>query len=121
MNPYILIGISIILTTTSQILFKEGVNSHGPLSFSFNQLFSLFWAILSNKMILAGMFTLGLSFIVWIVALSRLNLSIAYPLTSINFILIGIFSATILQESVSLYQVLGTILISIGIVVLFQH
>lgn len=119
MNPYILIGISIVLTTTSQLLFKGGVNAHGP--FQITDIFSLLREIITNKMIVGGMITLGMSFIVWILALSKLNLSAAYPLTSINFILISVLSALVLKESITPQQIVGTGLITLGIIALFQH
>lgn len=120
MNPYFFVAASIILTVTSQLLFKYGVNSLGPMEFSFATISNLFLKIFKNIPILIGMITFGLSFIIWIFALSKLRLNIAYPLTSINFILIGILSALILHEPISAYQLGGIIFITFGILLLFR-
>lgn len=120
MSPYFLVAASIILTVTSQLLFKYGVNSLGPIEFSFAHAINLFSKIFRNIPIFIGMVTFGLSFIIWIFALSKLKLSIAYPLTSINFILIGILSAVILHEPISAYQIGGIVFIAAGILLLFR-
>jgi drug/metabolite transporter (DMT)-like permease len=53
----------------------------------------------------------------WIVILSRVALSYAYPLVSLNYVLVTIISAWVLHEDVTAHRWFGLIIIVIGFLV----
>ncbi len=71
---------------------------------------------LVNPMVLIGLVSFGLSFISYSIVLSKIKLSIAYPiLTSGGFIIVVIFSVFFFKESITLVQFLGFLFIVLGV------
>jgi drug/metabolite transporter (DMT)-like permease len=78
---------------------------------------SLFITV-TNSFYLLSLIFLVLQAIVWQVALTHYPLSYAYPFVSlVNFVIL-IFSASLFQEHITAYNVLGLIIISFGILIL---
>jgi multidrug transporter EmrE-like cation transporter len=63
-----------------------------------------------------GMFCYGASLCVWLAALTRAPVSIAYPMLSIGYIVVAGASALWLGEALSLPKILGIALICVGVV-----
>lgn len=120
MNPYILVFISIILSSLGQIFLKMGANSFMEIRLSTDNLFIIISKMIKNPSIILGVVIFSLSFFIWILSLSKLKLNIAYPLSSATFVLVGVMSALILKEPFSFYQIVGIGLIVFGIIILFQ-
>jgi drug/metabolite transporter (DMT)-like permease len=118
MQVYILLGISIITTVLSQLLFKKGMLLVGNVDFSIRNIFFLIKQISINPFLIAGIFLYGISFILWLLVLSKLKLSVVYPITSLNFILVVAMSYFIFSEKLAMPQYGGIALIIIGIILL---
>lgn len=118
MQSYILLGIAIITTVLSQLFFKQGMLAIGNINFSLSQMWSLIVNILKSPYLLIGLFFYGISFLLWLVVISKIKLSIAYPLTSLNFVLVVIASYFLYGERLSLLQYISIVLIIIGIITL---
>jgi len=65
-----------------------------------------------------GLFAALLAGVCWMAAMTKLELSFAYPFMSLSFVLVFIFSALIFHESITTPKVLGMLLIIAGIVVI---
>jgi multidrug transporter EmrE-like cation transporter len=63
-----------------------------------------------------GMFCYAASLCVWLAALSRAPVSIAYPMLSIGYIVVAFASVAWLGETLSLTKILGIVLICVGVV-----
>jgi len=109
---YGLIFINIVTLVAGQTLFKLGFNKLGAFS-----LHTLVPAFLS-PFILAGLALYVIATLLWFAILSRVQLSIAYPLQSLAYVLGLIVSVTILHERVTLLNWVGTGVILIGVVLL---
>lgn len=71
-----------------------------------------------NWKLLIGFCLYILSFILYTVVISKFNLSYIYPiLTAVLFILVMISSAIILKETVSTSQIIGAIIITVGVLI----
>jgi drug/metabolite transporter (DMT)-like permease len=79
-------------------------------------LLRLFW----DPYIWSVCVTTLLCVLLWLAALSKLELSQAYPLVSLSFVLILIFSVLLFHEPLNLWKVGGVILIVAGIAVSVQ-
>ncbi len=110
----LVILITVFMSACAQLLLKLGMDkievSGGFLS---NGMSSLFQAVLS-PMVFAGIFIYGVSVLVWLWVLSKVDLSIAYPFVGVSFIFTLIFGVLFLQESLNVYKLLGTVLIASG-------
>ncbi|MBI2625265.1 MAG: transporter [Candidatus Nealsonbacteria bacterium] len=113
---FLLIFLSVLVTVTAQLFIKMGVVSLGKFSISFGSLPDLILRVLQNIWIMGGLILFGLSFALWILILSRLQLNVIYPvIVSLNFSLIAIVSWFLFKEYLSLVQVLGIIIIIFGV------
>jgi multidrug transporter EmrE-like cation transporter len=73
-----------------------------------------------SPFIIFGLALYGLSAVLWVVLLSKLDLSVAYPALSLGYILILLISVFFLGEQVSLARFAAVLLIMAGIFLLFR-
>lgn len=105
--------LSILLGAIGQVFLKIG-SSQIELSWNKAQALSSIFNLLTNLPIVAGFVLYGLSFILWIKVLSKLDLSYVYPLTSLGYVFILFFSFLFLKENMSLYRGIGILFIIFG-------
>jgi len=111
--------IASMITVGAQLLLKKGVLSMGELQFSFSELIHLVPKVLQNAWLIGGMILFGISFLLWIILLSKIPLHIAYPiLISLNFSMIAAASWLLFREHLSFFQIAGIITIIMGIYLL---
>lgn len=65
-----------------------------------------------------GLFLFGISALFWLVVLSRVPLSVAYPFVGVSYILVVLFSRLILHEHVPLLRWVGVAVVAAGIAVI---
>jgi multidrug transporter EmrE-like cation transporter len=118
MQTYIILAVAIITAVMSQLLFKKGVTNLGEIGISAKNIFDLIISIFSNSYIFVGLVLYGISFIVWLIVLSRMKLSVVYPVTSMNFVLVIFASHYLFGEKLSFTQMMGVSLIIIGVIAL---
>jgi len=110
---YILI--SVLGGAAGQVLLKKGMGSMGPLTLSVNQLGSILWRMATNPYVVFGLGVYMLSTIFWLTALSRVNLSYAYPFASLSYIVMLVVSWQLFKEDISSLRLLGSLVIGIGV------
>jgi len=112
--------VSIITASIAQIFLKKGVLNLTDLDLSFSSLSKLFFSIFQNKWLFLGASLFVFSFVFYLFVLSKLQLSLAYPvMVSAGIVLVAIGSWVFFQEQISQWQVLGIFLIIFGIFLLF--
>lgn len=110
-----LILTSVFLGAIGQVLVKYGaVNLE--LNFALKYLFPSILSILKNIPVMLGITSYGLSFLLWIKVLSKVELSYAYPMVSIGYVLIMFFSYFIFKENISFVRIIGVVFIIIGVI-----
>jgi len=102
--------LTVLSTVASQVLFKFGVKYSGNSVISISSLF--------NPYVLGGLFFSVASIASWLIALSKLNLSVAYPFMSLTFPLVLICSIFFFNEPISLMRWSGVALIMMGLIVI---
>lgn len=113
-NWLLILG-AVLLGTLAQLLLKAGTNAVGLFAFSSANLLPVGWQLISQPLILGGILAYGLSLIVWILALSRIEVSIAYPMVSIGYALTAIAAWQLLGESLSAMRIAGIGVILVGV------
>lgn len=113
MPGFILLLVSVILGAGGQFLFKLGMKSFGELSISgvFHQLIS----IILTPSISGGFILFGLSSVLWLSVISRYQLSYAYPMVSLGYVVTIILSGLFLNEQLNIYRIIGASLIISGV------
>jgi len=111
-NPFVLILVAVCLGVVGQIMMKNGMNQVGAITqFGLATLVHVF----SNPFVLLGFASYGLSSVVYLLALSRLDLSVAYPMIGLGYVLVVFFSWLVLREQVGPLRWLGALLIVAGV------
>ncbi len=115
-----LIGSSILLTTAAQLLFRAGMKDSQAITFlSNNDIQALLeWAMTAQAlMVVVGIAFYVLSLMVWLIALSRFEVSFAYPLLSITYILVYVAAIywPLLGEEPSIQKLIGISIIVSGV------
>ncbi|MBC8077704.1 MAG: EamA family transporter [Chloroflexales bacterium] len=114
---YTLILIAMALTVAGEVLLKLGISQVGEFSFTPAVLLRTFteWrVVLGFALIFAGS-------LFWLGVISRANLSFAYPLLALNYLLIMLPSYYLLGERISLNQIVGAAIIVVGVVVITRQ
>lgn len=114
MSRYVLALISIVLGATGQLFFKKGSIALTTLNIA------SVVRIFSNKYLVLGICCYSLSTLVWIHVLSKMKLSVAYPMVSFGYVVTFAFAALFLKEHIYLYQLAGLLLIMVGILIIAQ-
>lgn len=113
MINYIILGISILLAVTGQLLMKKGMMIFG--TFPASQLLFKIIPMFLNPWVFFGFFCFGLSSIFWLVVLSRLELSLVYPMVSVAYVLVAVASWVFFKENLSFIRWLGIGVIIFGV------
>jgi len=111
-----LVLVSILLNSLGQLLFKLGMNQLGFFEFSFANLWQLIGRVATNIHLLSGLLVYFLSTAVWFLVLSRAEISFAYPLISISYLITAIGAHVFLHEAVSLTRLMGILVIIAGVI-----
>ncbi len=108
-----LIIFNAIITATAQIVLKLGVNKVGVLDP--DKLVQFFLKAAVNPFILGGTVLYGFSLGLWLVILSKANVSYAYPIMGMSYVFSILLAMIVLQEKVNGWQWLGAGVIILGI------
>ena len=117
---YFYLALTIVLTVYGQIVLKWQVGKSGPLPEPAAEKFwHMLWLLL-NPWILSGFLAAFLASLAWMVAISKLDLSHAYPFVSLTFVLVLILGAVIFHEPFTLPKIAGIGLVMLGVIVSSQ-
>lgn len=115
----LLILIAVTIGAGGQVLFKKSVNNIETPSLKCLKSYSNFLKnVLKSRLIWFGFLFIGISVIFWLMALAQTELSIAYPLESIHYILTLIFASIFLNEKIDKMKIIGTTLVVLGIILI---
>ncbi len=118
----LLLVVVAFLTCVNQLLLKAGVSRGGPIDLSFAGLVVLVRRIFTTPLILAGYAVGGITGLLWLTALSRIEVSIAAPAVSgLYFVLMLVGSRILLAEAVTAERWAGVLLIIGGIALLSRR
>jgi drug/metabolite transporter (DMT)-like permease len=110
----LILVIAVCLAAVGQILQKSGTMQLGPHPPALTVVRSL----VSNFRVFAGFACYAISSLFYLVALSRLPLSFAYPAISLSYVIVTFLAWRVLGEHVSAMRVTGLAIIMAGVVVM---
>ena len=114
------VSLGLILTATllgaaAQLLLKAGTNAVGPFAFHWDNALPIVFRLTTQPALLAGIGCYGLSLLVWIAALSRTPVSVAYPMVAIGYVLNAFAAWLWLGESLGAQKLVGVGFIILGV------
>lgn len=112
---FALILTGVLLNACAQLLLKAGTNRIGHFEFHLDNALPIGWKLASNPFIFGGLSCYAVSVVVWIMALSRVQVSIAYPMLSIGYVVNALAAWWLFGESLSAMRMGGIAVIIIGV------
>ena len=115
MRSIIIILGSVVCASLGQIAMKKGMLCIGFVSLKSEDLISTIITIFSNRYVLLGLIFYVASMFLWLVALSRAQLSYVYPFTILTFVFVMLACWLIFKEAMPILRIIGILLIFLGI------
>lgn len=112
----VLILSSVLLNCFAQMLIKKGMIQVGEISLI--QFTDNFFKIVTNIWLWFAIVALGFSLLLWIIVLSKVEVSYAYPFTSLGFVFLLLAGYLCFNETISLMKIIGMIVITIGVFII---
>jgi multidrug transporter EmrE-like cation transporter len=113
----VLILASILVGVLGQLFLKAGVAKLGTIGgAALANLPQLVGAVITNPLIILGLACYGLGAAIWIIVLSRVDLSLAYPMLGLGYVIVLLTSWLIFGESVTPLRWAGALMIVAGVV-----
>ena len=110
-----LILTGVLLNAVAQLLLKAGTNAVGTFDFSRENILPVGWKLATDPHIIGGLGCYVISVVVWIMALSRVQVSVAYPLLSVGYVVNAIAAYYLFGEAVTPMRLTGIAVIILGV------
>ena len=108
---------TILFTVYGQMIIKWRVPFHGNLPAETIPKLIFLLKLFFDPFIMSGFIAAFLASLCWMAAMTAFELSYAYPFMGLNFVLVFLASAILLSEQVTMYKVVGLVLIVLGILI----
>lgn len=116
-----LILASVTMGVSGQICLKAGMDQLGLLSAgSAGAILQTAWQVLTTRLVFLGLSFYAMGAVFWLLVLSQLDLSLAYPMLALTYILIPLAAQFILGEQVPPLRWVGIGIVFAGVVVIAQ-
>lgn len=120
MKQLSLLLITVGLNVAGQYLMKRGMSEMGPITGSLVEIAHSLGKAFLNPWVIGGLGAYGFSTFCWLILLSRVDLSYAYPALSMGYVLITLVGFFLLGEQVSATRWLAVVIICTGVFLVSQ-
>ena len=120
MTDFLYILSTVVFTVYGQLIVKWQVSKAGPLPGTLAGKMLFLGNLILNPWIISGMVGAFFAMLSWLAAMTKFELSYAYPFMSLAFVLVLILGAVLFHESVTMPKVFGIALVVSGIIVASQ-
>ena len=110
-----LILTGVLLNAAAQLLLKAGTTRVGHFEFHMDNIIPVGWQLATQPHILGGMVCYAFSLVVWVMALSRVPVSVAYPMLSIGYVVNAFAAWWLFGESLAAQKLIGIGFIVVGV------
>ncbi len=116
MNPLLILAASIFLNVSGQLAIKQSlVTFNGRAGEAVGFGLSNAVPILCSPLTLLGLSLYAISAIFWIAALTRVELSYAYPMLGAGYILVSVLAWQLWGEQMTIQRAVGTLVVAVGV------
>lgn len=112
------IALTLLFTVYGQLVLRWQISGAGQLPPGTGEKVAFLLRQLANPWIVSGLAAAFLASMAWMAAMTRFELSYAYPFMSLAFVIAMVFSVLFLGETVNLARMLGTALVVAGLVII---
>jgi drug/metabolite transporter (DMT)-like permease len=115
-----LVGVNIIFNVIGQLLLKQGMNKLGNFKISLDALIPVFIKAFLSPYILLGLGCYVTGFLIWLIVLAKAEISYAYPLISLGYVLTAVMGWWLLGENVTWMRITGIMVTCFGVFLISQ-
>lgn len=108
----------VILNAFAQLFLKAGTNAVGAIHLTSENWFAVGWKLATSLPILAGLSCYAVSLVVWVIGLSRADVTMAYPMLSLGYVVTAILAWVFLGEMISVQRMVALAIIMVGVALL---
>lgn len=112
---FALVLAGVLLNAAAQLFLKSGTNAVGHFDFHLDNVVPIGLKIAANPWILGGLTCYVVSVVIWIMALSRVPVSIAYPMLSIGYVVNAVLAYYLFGEALTAQKLVGIGFIIVGV------
>jgi multidrug transporter EmrE-like cation transporter len=112
---FLFIVFGVLLNAVAQLLLKAGARNVGEIHLTLGNLFSVGWRVATQLPIIGGLTCYVLSVVLWIIALSRVDVSVAYPMLSLGYVVTAIGAWYLFGEALSPQRLGAIVVILVGV------
>ena len=112
---YLYIAATVLFTVYGQLIIKWEVNRAGALPEAPSELPMFLFRLLTSPWVLSGFVAAFLASVAWMAALTKFQLSYAYPFVALTFVLVVLAGSFVFDEPISVPKLAGLALIVAGI------
>jgi multidrug transporter EmrE-like cation transporter len=105
----------VLLNAGAQLLLKAGTNALGVISLTRENWWDVLWKMGTQGHFVAGVACYMVSVLVWIMGLSRVPVSVAYPMLSLGYVINAVAAFYLFGETVTVARWLGIGFIIVGV------
>lgn len=118
LTAHVYIFSTIFFTVYSQLVMRWQVASAGELPIDLKDKIFFIIRLLFNPWIISGVGATFLAGISWMLAMTKFEISYAYPFVSLNYILVLFAGFFLFNESITLTKIVGSIVVMVGVVLI---
>ncbi len=115
---FALIFTGVMLNAAAQILMKAGTNAIGHFDFSVENILPIGLKLATEWHIITALLCYAVSVVVWILALSRVPVSIAFPMLSMAYVVNALAAKYFLGEPFNPTKLVGMGVIILGVIII---
>jgi len=114
---YFYVILTIIFTVYGQLIIKWQTARAGSFPVTFSEKIQFLLHLVLNPWVISAFAAAFIASLTWIAAMTKLQLSTAYPFMSLSFVLVLVLSGLFFHEAITFYKILGMSLIILGIAI----
>ena len=116
LQTVLMVLVPVLIGVVGQILLKKGMSEVGQFDFgAISQILPQFIRAFLNPYVFMGFVFYFLSSLFWMIVLSKVQLSVAYPMLSLGYVFVLIASWFLFKEPVTVIRWLGVLVIMLGV------
>ena len=115
LRTFIILVCGVLLNAGAQLLLKAGVKPLGAIGSSPGTLMPGLATAMTQPPVVAGLACYVVSVAVWLIALSRVEVSLAYPMLSLGYVVNAVAAWWLFGEAVGGLRIAGIALILLGV------
>ncbi len=118
MKNLVLLLAVVALNVCGQLIIKQAMISGGEIRLEASTIVQTVIRLFTTPMVILGLALYAIGAVLWMVVLSNMELSTAYPMTSLSYVFLAILAYFLFHEKITLAKGIGTGVICLGVIIL---